>query len=216
VLQRDRVLERLRAVGDVREGAVVEHRAVLEDLDERGARVLGGGAQDAGRCCLSRSTVRATNVALGPSASDTGLNGSSIDPNGVDFVTFPRSRRRRDLTLREPVDLVVEEQDLDRHVAPQRVDQVVAADRQRVAVAGHDPDREVVARAASPVASAGAAAVDAVHPVGVHVVREAPGAADAGDEHDPLGRDAQLGHELLDGRQHRVVPTTRTPPRLLI
>ncbi len=37
------------------------------------------------------SIVRATNVASAPSASDTGLNGPSMDPNGVDFVTLPSS-----------------------------------------------------------------------------------------------------------------------------
>ncbi len=37
------------------------------------------------------SIVRATNVASAPSASDTGLNGWSSEPNGVDLVTLPRS-----------------------------------------------------------------------------------------------------------------------------
>ena len=37
------------------------------------------------------SIVRATNVAAAPSASATGSNGRSTDPNGVDFVTFPTS-----------------------------------------------------------------------------------------------------------------------------
>ena len=48
------------------------------------------------------------------------------------------------LTLGQAVDAVVEQQDRHVHVAAQRVDEVVAADRQRVAVAGHDPHREVL------------------------------------------------------------------------
>ena len=51
--------------------------------------------------------------------------------------------RRRVLALGEPVDPVVEQQDLQVHVAAQRVDQVVATDRQAVAVAGDDPHVEV-------------------------------------------------------------------------
>ena len=43
------------------------------------------------RCLRSLSSVRATNVASAPSASETGLNGVSTDPIGVDFVTFPLS-----------------------------------------------------------------------------------------------------------------------------
>jgi len=39
----------------------------------------------------SMSCVRATKVASAPSASDTGLNGVSTDPNGVDLVTLATS-----------------------------------------------------------------------------------------------------------------------------
>src|SRR5581483_10961998 len=42
------------------------------------------------------------------------------------------------------------------------------------------------------------------------------GAPDPGDEHDLLGRDAQFGHELLDGREHRVVAAARAPAGLLV
>ncbi len=43
------------------------------------------------RCSRSLSTVRATKVASAPSATLTGLNGRSSDPDGVDFVTLPSS-----------------------------------------------------------------------------------------------------------------------------
>ena len=39
----------------------------------------------------SMSWVRATKVASAPSASDTGLNGVSTDPKGVDLVTLATS-----------------------------------------------------------------------------------------------------------------------------
>ena len=157
----------------------------------------------------SRSTVRATNVAPAPSASASGLNGASCGAERRRLRDHAALGGRRRLPLREPVDLVVEHQDLQRHVAAQRVDQVVAADRQRVAVAGHDPDREVVARGGEAGGERGRAAVDAVHPVRVHVVGEAAGAADAGHEHDPVRRDAELGHQLLDRRR---APRSRRSP----
>jgi hypothetical protein len=124
--------------------------------------------------------------------------------------------RRRGLALGQAVDAVVEEQDLDGDVAAQRVDEVVGADRQRVAVAADDPHREVIARGGQAGGDGRGAAVDGVHPVGVHVIREAPGAADAGDEDDLLGRDAELGHEALDGGEHRVVAAAGAPARLLV
>src|ERR1700730_5462417 len=38
------------------------------------------------KCDWNTSTERATNVASAPIARDTGLNGRSTEPNGVDFV----------------------------------------------------------------------------------------------------------------------------------
>ncbi len=43
------------------------------------------------RCLRSESTVRATNEASAPIASDTGLKGASSEPIGVDLVILPIS-----------------------------------------------------------------------------------------------------------------------------
>ena len=96
--------------------------------------------------------------------------------------------RRRVLALGEAVDAVVEEQDLQVDVAAQHVDQVVAADRERVAVAGDHPDRQLRPRHLEPGGDRRRAAVDGVEAVGVHVVREAARAADARDEDEVLAR----------------------------
>ncbi len=60
------------------------------------------------------------------------------------------------------------------------------------------------------------AAVDRVHPVGVHVVREASRAADPRQEHRVLAAHAEVGHEHLHGGQDRVVPAARAPADLLV
>ena len=103
-------------------------------------------------------------------------------------------RRRARLALREAVDAVVEHHHLDVDVAPHRVDHVVAADREGVAVAGDDPDHEVRAGGLEAGGEGRRAAVDRVEAVGVHVVRQPAGAADAGDEDDVLLRHAEVGH----------------------
>ena len=162
------------------------------------------------------SIERATNVASAPIASEIGLNGRSSEPSGVDFVIVPERRRRRVLPLRQAVDLVVEEQDLQVHVAAQRVDQVVAADRERVAVAGHDPHREVGPRDRQARRDRRRATVDRVHPVRLHVVREPRRAADAGDEDDVLARHAELRHERLQRGEDRVVAAARAPADFLV
>ena len=198
------------------EGAVVEDRAVLVDLHERRAAVGGGRGEHRGevlavgvdgacderalraqrqRDRVERVVQRAHRGGLGDLA---GLGGGGV------------------LALGEAVDPVVEQQDRHVDVAAQRVDQVVAADGQRVAVTGDDPHREVLARGGDAGRDRRGAPVDRVHAVGVEVVREAAGAADAGDEDDVLPAQAELGQEALDGLEHGVVAAARAPADLLV
>ena len=121
------------------EGAVVVDVAVLKDLDESCPAMRGCPSQHF-RDVLAVGVDRARDEAR------LGADGDAERVERlVDRACGRRARplaaraRRRVLALRQPVDLVVEEQDGDVHVAPQRVDEVVTADRQRVAVAGHDP-----------------------------------------------------------------------------
>jgi hypothetical protein len=80
--------------------------------------------------------------------------------------------RGRVLALGEAVDPVVEHHHVDVDVAPEQVNEVVAADGQRVAVAGDEPDAEVGARRLEAGRERGRAAVDGVKAVRLHVVRE--------------------------------------------
>src|SRR2546422_4132758 len=111
---------------------------------------------------------------------------------------------------------VVEEQDRDVHVPPERVQHVVAADREPVAVPRHDEHLEIRARQPEPGGDGRRAAVDRMEPVGVHVVREAARAADPRDEDDVLLGDAEVRHRLLHRREDRVVPAPGAPPDVLI
>ena len=60
------------------------------------------------------------------------------------------------------------------------------------------------------------APVDRMKPVGVHVVREAARAADAGDEHGVLAADPELGEGALERGQDGVVATSWAPSHSLI
>jgi hypothetical protein len=154
--QGDEVGAPVRLRGDRVEGAVVEDVAVLVDLDERRALVLVGPAQD---------LLQVLPVEVVGAGDEAGLR-PERQAERVERVVERAERRglrdladlarRRELALREAVDLVVEQQDGDVDVAAQRVDQVVAADRQAVAVTRHDPHVEVGRATARPVAMAGA------------------------------------------------------------
>ena len=135
------------------------------------------------RCGWNTSTERATNVASAPSASESGIERPVHRAVRRGLGLLADLGRRRILALGQPVDPVVEQQHLEPHVAAQHVDEVVAADGQRVAVARGDPHVEVRPRDLQPRGDRRRAPVDGVEAVGVHVVREAAGAADAGDDH---------------------------------
>ena len=208
VLEAD--LVRLLALGaDGVEGAVVEDVAVLVDLDQRRSLVVRRGAQHLRLVVAVRVHRPRDEARLGAERQGDRVEGVVQGPERRRLGDLALLAGRRVLPLGQTVDLVVEEEDLDRDVAAQRVDQVVAADREGVAVAAHHPDREVRAREREPGGERGRAAVDAVDAVGVHVVGEAAGAADPRDEDDPLRGQPKLGQELLDGGEDRVVAAAR-------
>ncbi len=122
-------------------------------------------------------------------------------------------RRRRSLLLRQAVDLVVVQQHGQVHVVTDRVNPVRGTDAAAVAVAGDHPHVEVGPGHGEPGRDRRRPAVDRVHPVGVHVVREAARAADAGDEHGLLGRQLLVAAQPLHGRQDAVVTASGAPAR---
>ena len=98
----------------------------------------------------------------------------------------------------------------------QHVDQVIAPDRQRVAVPGHHPHVEVGPCHGEAGRDGGRPAVDRVHAVCVHVVREAGRTTYPRDEHGVLAPDAELGEQQLHRRQDAVVPAAWAPTDLLV
>ena len=166
-------------------------------------------------CLRSRSWVRATKVASAPRARLTGLNGRVERTERRRLGDLADLGGRRVLALGQAVDLVVEHEDRELHVAAQGVDEVIAADRERVAVAGHHPDVEIGSRHREAGRDRRGPAVDRVHAVGVHVVREAGGTADPGDEHRVLAPHAELGQQAAAPRTGSCSPRspgTSAPP----
>ena len=203
-------------LGDRVERAIVEDVAVLEDFDDRTALVIMGSTEHL-------LHVTAIHVVR---ASDKGRLGAERHRDGVERLIDRTHRRglgdladlarRRVLAFGQSVDLVVEQQDRQIDVAAKRMDQMIAADRQHVAVAADDPHIEIRAGHGEAGRDRRRAAVNRVHPVGVPVVRETSGAADAGDEHGVLSTDFEFGHQQLHGGEDRVIPAAGAPANLLV
>ena len=131
-------------------------------------------------------------------------------------MVLPASEVGEYWPLVKPVDLVVEEQDLEVDIAAESVDQVVAADREGVAVTGDHPHREVGPGGGDTRGDGRGPPMDGVHPVGVHVVGEPGGAPDARDEDELLSGPAEPGEELLDRGEDGVVAAPGAPANLLV
>ena len=95
------------------------------------------------RWLTSTSTVRATKVASAPIAKRQRPQRILDRAHRARFGPRAGARGRRILALGQAVDFVIEEDDLQVDVAADGVDQVVAADRKAVAVAGDDPDVQI-------------------------------------------------------------------------
>ena len=216
VLQVDHHLLAHLTAGDVVERAVVEHVAVLEDLDERRALVGVGLAEDVHHVLAVEIVGTSNEAGLGAQRDRERVEGRIDGTERRALGDLADLGCRRVLAFRQPVDAVVEQQDRQVDVAPQRMDEVVAADRQTVAVARDDPHIEVGPSDSETGGDGRGTTVNAMHAVGVHVVREPAAAADPADEHRVLRGDAEVGHELLHGQQDAVVTTTRAPTHLLV
>src|ERR1700724_965420 len=146
VLELHRLLVAGLLLGHVAESLVVEDVAVLVDLDEGGAAVPRGAAQGLLQMLLEDVDAARDEGRAGAQGQRQWIERHVDRAEGGGLGALARLAGRRVLALGEAVDPVVEHQDLHPDVAAQDVDQVVAADRHRVAVAGSDPHLELRAR----------------------------------------------------------------------
>src|ERR1035437_2193669 len=96
------------------------------------------------------------------------------------------------------------------------MDQVVAADRQRVTIAGDHPHIEVGPGGGQTRGDGRGPPVDGVHSVSVHVIRQTSGTTDTREEHRVLTSDTEVGQKHLHRGQDGVVTTPGAPPDLLV
>ena len=202
--------------GDVLMHAVGEDHAVLQDLGHGDAVVLVRLHEDLAQ--FFGVDVHATGK-----EGSLGTNGEFARIERIFVSTLRRSLglrategAGRELTLGHAVDTVVEQDQVDVDVTTAGVDEVVATDGGAVAVAGDHPHAEVRVGQLHASGGSGGTTVDAMETIGVHVVGEARGAADAADDNDVFLLLTQLRENVLNGLQDGVVTAARAPFHHLI
>src|SRR5690349_5161489 len=93
---------------------------------------------------------------------------------------------------------------------------MVAADGQGIPVAGGNPDFKFGMRHLDSGGYRRRAAMDSVKPERVHVVGEAAGTADTGNDYEFLAWKRQFREHRLQGGQNGVVSAARPPASFLI
>ena len=115
----------------------------------------------------------------------------------------------------EAVDLVVEQKNLEANVAPECMHQMVATNRQAIAVARDNPHVELGIRELEPCRDRRRTPVDRVESVGLDVVRKARRAPDTRNKHGLLGHCADVRQRASHRLQHSVVAATGAPAYFL-
>src|SRR5579859_357497 len=132
------------------------------------------------------------------------------------FCFFVQLGRRRILAFGEAVNAIVEKENFEADVAAEHVNGVIAADGEGIAVTGGDPNFEVGTNGFEAGGDGGRAAVNGVKAEGVHVIRKAGRAADAGDDDEIFALDAEFGEDGLDGGENGVVSAAGAPADFLV
>src|SRR5580658_8491891 len=93
---------------------------------------------------------------------------------------------------------------------------MVAADGERVTVAGGHPNIQVGPGDLHSCSDGGRSAMNRVESESVHVIRKAAGAANPRNEHEFLARDSKVREHGLHRGKNRVVAAARTPANFLV
>jgi len=122
----------------------------------------------------------------------------------------------RVLTFGQTVNLVVEHDHFQIHVATQHVHEVIPADRQGITVTGDHPDLQIRVSQLDARGNRRSPAVNTVHAVGVHVIRETAGAANSGNEHKLLFGNPQSRQDFFHLGENGIIATAGAPAYFLI
>jgi hypothetical protein len=174
--------------------SALDHVHHVFDLGGVGTRDEGGPAGDEFFHRIDRLIDRAGRIGL------------ALETDG---------RRRRGLLFGQAIDEVVHDEIGHVDVLARTVIDMVAANREAVAVAAEEEDLEVGPGEADAGGERDAAAMDEVGAVAVDEIREARGAADAGEGDDFLVIDLAFLQDLVIAGENGEVAAAGTPRRVI-
>src|SRR5579863_7133857 len=131
------------AFREVEPRAIVKDIAVLQNLDERRAFMRGGVFQGLFQVLLEDVDGASDESRLRANRERNRIEGAVERAEGSRLGFLIELRCRRILALGQPVDAVIEEQNLEADISAEHVSRVISADGEGIAIARRDPYFEV-------------------------------------------------------------------------
>src|SRR4029077_17101100 len=185
--------------------AVIEDVAILQYLHVSRTPVCSGVFQRFFQVALKDVDGPSYEGSLGANRERNGIERPVQRTEWCRFCFLVELRSRRILPLRKSIDLIVEQQYLNPDIPAKHVNRVIAADGECVSVPGCHPDFQLRANRLQTRSYRWRPAVNGVETIGVHVIREAAGAADPGDDDKILFLNPKLRKNRLHSGENRVV-----------
>ena len=120
------------------------------------------------------------------------------------------------MSLGQPINPVIKQDEVKVHVAPDDVHEVVPANTQRVSVAADHPYRKLGSRSLDACGNGWRPAVNPMKAISIDIIGESTGTTNAGHKHKFLARDAQVWQSFLGLGQNRVITTSGAPAYFLV
>jgi hypothetical protein len=200
----------------IAERSIIEHVAVLIDLDKARTAMVRRSLENCSEVFDVAVNGTGDERRLGANCHTDRIQRVIDHPHGGTLGDLPLDARRRVLPLGQTVDSVIEQHDIQIDVSAEQVNEVVAADAECIAVARDDPDTQVWSRQLQPCCYRRRATVDGVDSVRVDVVGKATAATDPRNENRLLGADADLGQHLFHLGENRVIAASGAPTNVLV
>lgn len=193
------------------EGTRIEHDALAEGLNHAESFVTDGAFEH------FFHVFHLHGVGAGDKSCASGENlfhGVDRLVDGASWVRLgleSNRARRAGLHLGQAINEVVHDDIRETDVLTSRVVQVVSSDGESVAVAAEDEHMAIRTGQTHCSGKRKRTTMNVVHAMGVHEIREAAGATDAGNGNDFLMRDLELFQNTIENGKHGEIAATGAP-----
>src|SRR5450432_4146531 len=96
------------------------------------------------------------------------------------------------------------------------MNRMISANTKRIPISRYNPNTEFRPGSLQPRSNGGCPAMDGMHAIGIHVIRETAAAADTRNDNNIFPGYTHCWHHFLHLRKYRIITATRAPAYFLV